>query len=148
MKKPEAIKVSKKTLKAVVVAIRAAIQYEKAAGRKIGITGEVAEVLVSHRLKLKLMINPIHPGCDAIDSQRRSYQIKSARKIGDLHKGRIGTISKHRYDFLIVALMDFNYKIKEIYKMPRSAAEKLAQKSKRRNPPIRSLALPKWQIKK
>lgn len=143
----ESIKITKQRLGAIAFAIKAAIRYEKATERKLGITGEVAEVLVSHRLKLRLLVDPIYPGCDAIDSKNNCYQIKGARRLGDLHEGRMGTISRHKYDYLILALLDFDYKIKEIYKLPSNSAEKIARRHRRRNPPIHSIAHKEWRIK-
>ena len=145
------IKVSKKILKAITLAVKAATQYEDATGRKLGITGEVAEVLASNELGLELLADPIYPGCDAIDSRGKCYQIKGARKANtqkNPRAGRIGTIASHKYDFLVLVLMDFDYKPRGmIYKLSYRKAEELAKRHKKRNPPIRSIALKKYLVK-
>ena len=54
------IKVDNKLLSKMRLAIDVALQYEAITNskRKLGITGEVGEVLVCHQLGLKLVLDP------------------------------------------------------------------------------------------
>lgn len=127
--------VSGEVKKAVAAAIKAAVRYEKLTRRKLGITGEVGEVLASDVLKLKLLLDPIAAGYDALDKQGRRYQIK-ARRVG--HKnGRIGIFSKHKFDFAVLIVFDKNYRITELWKTSFRELQPLLDKSPRRNPGYR-----------
>lgn len=115
-----------------------ALAYEKITGRKLGITGEVAEVMACDKLELKLMADPLSAGYDAVDEKGKKYQIKSKR-ITKNNRGRVGTFSKHRFDFLILILLDKNYKVIGIWKADYKKIEPLINKQKRRNPVIRDI---------
>ncbi len=133
------VKISPLIMEAVADAIRVAITYEQLTGRKLGITGEVAEVLVAKALGLSLLADSINTGYDAEDEKGQTYQIKATRKIKNLHIGRIGTIANHPFDVLVVALMDASYVIKELYSLSYAIAEPLAARHGRRNPTIREV---------
>ncbi len=106
------IKINGKIIEKVAQATKVAVEYEKLTGRKLGITGEVGEVLVCKKLGLQLMADPLSAGYDAVKAGKK-YQIKTRRV--DHRRGKIGRFSKHNFDFAILAILDKNYKIKELY---------------------------------
>ena len=55
MENPETIEIDNKLINKIKSAIDIALEYEAATNgkRKLGITGEVGEVLVCHKIKLK-----------------------------------------------------------------------------------------------
>ncbi len=118
-------------------AILAAIKYEKVTGRKLGITGEVGEILVCRELGLKLLSNPIAAGFDAIDDNSKKYQIKTRRGNTNSPGARIGTFAKYRFDYAILAILDHEYNIIELYKTTFKKLEPILQRYEKRNPPIR-----------
>jgi len=123
--------------KVVASAIRVAISYEKLTNRKLGITGEVGEVLVCSHKKLKekglkLSSNPILAGYDAIDKNGKQYQIKAKQS----DRGSLSRFSNHKFDVVIVAVFDTNYKIKELWRASYKKLEPLIAGHKRRNPSL------------
>jgi len=120
-----------KIKKLIMAIIKNAIQYEALTGRKLGITGEIGEVLVSEKLKLKLLADPQTAGFDAVKNNMH-YQIKSRRV--EHNRGKIGKFSKHKFDYAILAVLDKNYKIKELYKRRYKDLEPVLRKFKDRNP--------------
>jgi len=128
------LKITPKILKVVNEAIESAIQYEKITGRKLGITGEIAEVLISYRLGLELLIDPINPGFDAVHNGR-TYQIKSKRS--NSLNGRMSRFSEHACDYVILGIFDPKYKLTYLYKVPYNKVLPLIVNEKRRNPPLR-----------
>ncbi|OGM99669.1 MAG: hypothetical protein A2817_03815 [Candidatus Yanofskybacteria bacterium RIFCSPHIGHO2_01_FULL_39_8b] len=117
--------------------IKIALEYETLTGRKLGITGEIAEIIVCHKLGLKLLANSLSPGHDAVDERGNKFQIKSKRIIKN--KGRIGRFSMHKFDYLITILFDKNYKIIGIYKTNYKKIMPIINKHKRRNPSVREI---------
>src|SRR3989338_10721689 len=87
-------------------AIKVALTYEKLTGRKLGITGEIGEVLVCAHPKLKkyglkLIANPLSAGADAIGRHGKLVQIK-AKRPGDWRRRYLGRISKfadHNFNY-------------------------------------------------
>ena len=132
------IPITEEIRKAVFTSIKAAIKYEKLTGRKLGITGEVGEVLVCDRLKLKLLSDPISAGHDAIDEQGKRYQIK-ARRVNRAKgiKGRIGTFSKHEFDSAVLIILDENYEILKLFIGDHEKLKPVLDRHKRRNPSVR-----------
>jgi len=127
--------ITKELLAVTNAAIRVALRYEKASGRKLGITGEVAEILVCDKLGLKLLRNPISTGYDALDDKGKRYQIKSKRVINN--EGRMGSFSKHKFDFAVLVIFDEKYKIVGIWKATYKKLLPIIERHKRRNPSIR-----------
>lgn len=117
--------------------IKMALKYETLTGRKLGITGEIAEIIVCHKLGLKLSANSLSPGYDAVDKKGNTFQIKSKRIVKT--KGRIGRFSIHKFDYLITILLDKNYEIIGIYKTSYKKIIPVINKHKRRNPSIREI---------
>lgn len=120
--------------------IKIALEYETLTGRKLGITGEIAEIIVCYKLKLKLLTNSLSPGYDAVDKKGNTFQIKSKRIAKTKgKKGKIGSFSKHPFHYLITILFDKNYKIIGIYKTNYNKIMPIINKYKKRNPSIREV---------
>jgi hypothetical protein len=116
-----------------------AIKYQKLTGKKLGVTGEVGELLAARRLKLQLCSSSIEAGFDAKDKSGKKVQIKSRRsEQGEVPspKGRTGTFSKHKFDYALLVLLSDKYKILEIWRAGYASVSVLVKKHKRRNPTI------------
>ena len=92
-------------------AISPALAYEAATHgkRKLGITGEVGEVLVCHQLGLRLMLDPRSVGYDAIDREGKHVEIKTRRSESDglpRDIGRVSSFSEHEFDYALLCLLD------------------------------------------
>lgn len=134
------IPITSKIKKVVIDVIRIAILYEKLTGRKLGITGEVGEILVcSHKkfkpLGLKLLSDPISAGYDAVDKRGNCYQIK-ARRGGKTNAARLSRFSNHKFHFAVLAIFDKNYKIKELWQVSYKKLLPIIQKCTHRNPSL------------
>ena len=103
-------------------------------GRKLGITGEVGEILVCKKLNLNLLKNDIAAGYDALDSGGRRYQIKTRK--GDPDKGRLSRFSKHEFDYVVLAVLDKEYNIVELWQTTFEEIKPVIDKTKRRNPSL------------
>jgi len=119
-----------------------AIQYENYfdGKRKLGITGEIGEILTCKELNLKLVLDSINPGYDALDVNNKKVQIKACRSETleiSPNKSNIGSFSKHIYDYALMILLGRNYEIKEIWKADYSKLEPILSKKKKSNPKIR-----------
>ena len=81
MTNPETIIVDAELINKLNSAINAALVYETATHgkRKLGITGEVGELLACHQLGLKLVLDPRSEGFDAVDKYYLRVQIKTRR---------------------------------------------------------------------
>lgn len=131
------IKINNEIIKKVAQATKLAVEYEELTGRRLGITGEVGEVLVCQKLGLSLIADPLFAGYDAIDkANNEKYQIKT-RRVNHL-KGRIGSFSKHEFDFAILAILNNDYKICELYKAQSKNLKTIIEKAPKRNPSLRS----------
>lgn len=101
-------------------AIELARRYKELTGKPLGITGEVAEVLVSDLLNLQLCLAR-QSGYDSTDSEGVKYQIKGrVVKSSKSLSGRTGKINiEKEWDFLLLALLNDNFEIRQIIKAPR-----------------------------
>ncbi|MBA3046829.1 hypothetical protein KKC83_01190 [Patescibacteria group bacterium] len=147
MKKNTFIKITPSVLSAIEKVISASLEYENLTERKSGITAEVGEILICHKLNLFLIADQINAGYDAVDRKENKYQIKTRRIIGDKIKGRVGIFSKHEFDFAILVLLNKKYKFLEGWKMNYKTLCQLAEANKRRNPAIRSFIKNAEEIK-
>lgn len=135
------IRVDEKIVDKVCAAIKAALDYEEAmrGKRKIGITGEVGEVLVCHEMDLLLVLDNRARGYDAIDANGQRVEIKTRRSESDeLPKdfGRVSRFSKHPFDYALLAILDHSYRLREIWRADYDALHPIIAKQKRRNPHI------------
>ena len=124
-------------------AIKSALLYERETGhcRKLGITGEVGEVLACHQLKLKLPCNPRSTGYDAIDKHGKRVQIKTRRSEGEglpRNVGRSSSFSKHEFDYALLVLLDHDYSLCEIWRTESNDLRPIIEQQRRRNPPLAS----------
>jgi len=122
-------------------AIECAINYETIFRnkRKLGITGEVGEILACHKYRLQLVLNSQSAGYDAIDKNGNRIQIKtrkseSGEKLRDLT--RLSRFSRHEFDYCLLLLLDRNYQIYEIWKADYEKLLPLIEKEKNRNPSL------------
>jgi len=114
-----------------------AIEYYRATGKPLGITGEVGEYEAARLLGLNLA--PARaPGFDAEGPDGRRYQIKS-RSLSDISRRKsqqIGSIKlNHEWAAVLLELMDDALRTLEIWEADRAAVEAalLAPGSKARN---------------
>lgn len=116
--KCEEFEVTSKQFKIAKKAIKVAQEYEKSFGRKLGITGEIGEVLACYKLGLRLCKNSQNKGYDAIDKDRKKVQIKaksSNTKDFPTDHARIGVI-RHECDYVLMVILARNYSITEVWK--------------------------------
>jgi len=135
----QTIPIKKAMLTAVKAAIRGSLAYERATGgnRKIGITGEIGEVLACNQLGLRLCVDPRSKGVDAVDRKGRRVQIKTRRsESGGLPNdaGRIGTFSRHPFDYALLVILDREYRLAQIWQAEQARVSPLIDRQKRRNP--------------
>ena len=141
--KVDTISVDKVLIETLTLAIEAALGYEKATKgkRKLGITGEVGELLACHQLGLELVCNPNSAGYDAIDRDGACVQIKTRRnetKSLPRETGRTGRFSKHDFNYALLVLLDSNYELCEIWRADYKKLKPMIEKQERRNPSLSS----------
>lgn len=139
----QTVAVTGRMLKATRRVIKAALDYENATGgmRKVGITGEVGEVLCCKLMGLRLCIDPRSQGFDAVDRRGKRVQIKTRRSESDglpRDAGRVSTFSLHEFDYALLVLMTPDYQIAEIWRAQYAGISGLIGKQKRRNPNLAS----------
>lgn len=125
--------------------INIALEYERYFDyeRKLGITGEIGEILACFYFDLKLVKNNRNEGFDAIDENQNRIQIKSVRKEpkkGDktnLRAGRTSRFSEHEFDYCLLLLFNQKYELKEVWKANFKELKNAIEKQKRRNPSIK-----------
>jgi len=137
--KPLSVPVSDEMVRSVRRAVRAALAYEKATGgrRKMGITGEVGEVLACHALGLRIAVSPRNQGYDAVDRGGRHVQIKTRRSESPglpRDVGRIGTFSAHPFHYALLVILDHEYRLVEIWRASYRDIWPVIETQKRRNP--------------
>ena len=135
----ETIILSEKVLDTIQRTIAAALEYEQQTdgARKMGITAEVGEVLVCHQLGLRLVKESRSKGYDAIDSECKRVEVKTRRSESVGMPGNAGTtsrFSKHPFDYALLALLDHNYKLCEIWRAEYDALQPIL--TKRPNPSL------------
>jgi len=135
------ITVDSELIEKVDQAILAALGYERATGaaRKLGITGEVGEVLICKELGLSMMRNPRSEGYDAMDKAGGLVQIKTRRsESGDIPKksGRLSSFSKHKYDYALLGILDSTYQLTEVWRADYQTIEPIVSKQERGNPSL------------
>ena len=131
------ITINQTILKVVHKIILDALEYEKITGRKLGITGEVGEILACDKLKLKLLADPLSAGYDAEDDDGNRYQIKSKRIINN--SGRVGTFAKHKFDCFVMILFGKKYQVTGIWKGSYKKIEPIIKRHQRRNPTVQEI---------
>ena len=140
---PKTIIVDDNLVNVLKPAIAAALAYEEATKgrRKLGITGEVGELLACHQLGFKLTLNPRSEGFDAIDKDGLRVQIKTRRSESrGLPRGssRTSRFSKHEFDYALLVLLDHDYQLYEIWRADYEKLRPVIESQKRRNPSLSS----------
>ncbi len=143
MIKPETIRIDEKLIDKLKLAIRAELSYEKATNgkRKLGITGEVGEVLACKQLGLELVLDSRSQGFDAIDKNGLKVQIKTRRSESEglpRDMGRTSRFSKHKFDYALLVLLDHNYQLCEIWRASYKKLKPIIEKQKRWDPSLSS----------
>ena len=141
MESPKIIKIDNKLINKVKLAIDVALEYEAATNgkRKLGITGEVGEVLVCYHLGLRLVLDSRSEGFDAFDKDGSRVQIKTRRsesKELPRNASRTSSFSKHRFDYALLALLDHGYQLCEVWRADYKKLKPIIEKQKRRAPNI------------
>jgi len=136
---PKAIKIDNKLINIIKSAINVALEYEAATNgkRKLGITGEVGEVLVCHQLGLRLVLDSRSEGFDAVDKDRLLVQIKTRRGESEglpPDAGRTSRFSEHPFNYALLALLDHKYELREIWRADYNKLKPIIEKQKRRSP--------------
>ena len=98
-----------------------AAKYYRLTGKPLGVTGEVGEYEVARLLSLQLETART-PGYDATDQQGKKYQIKtrSLNAKGRAKAQRTGKLNDKDWDAALLALMDENLKMIEIWEAERA----------------------------
>ncbi|MBE9483144.1 MAG: hypothetical protein IMY88_05630 [Chloroflexi bacterium] len=143
MENPKTIQVDNKLINIIKSAIDVALEYEAATNgkRKLGITGEVGEVLVCHQLGLRLVLDSRSEGFDAMDKDGLRVQIKTRRSETEglpRDAGRTGIFSKHEFDYALLVLLDHEYELREIWQVDYNKLKPIIEKQKRRQPNLSS----------
>lgn len=101
-----------------------AVEYHRATGKPLGVTGEIAEAEAARALGLALM-DARSPGYDAerrLGSRVERIQIKGRWKRAGANWGRVPLINcdKH-FDTVMLVLLQGEYDLFEIWEAPRAA---------------------------
>jgi len=143
MTTPETITVDDKLTNKLKPIIHAALEYETATRgkRKLGITGEVGELLVCYQLGLGLVLDSRSEGFDAIDKDGLRVEIKTRRSESEglpSDAGRTSRFSKHEFDYALLGLLDRKYEVCQIWRADYDKLKPIIEKQKRRDPNLSS----------
>ena len=124
-----------------------AAKYYRLTGKPLGVTGEVGEQEVARLLHLEL--EPARsPGYDAKDQQGKTYQIKT-RSLDAESRAKTqntGRLNDKDWDAALLALMDENLEVLEIWEANREDVEReLNRPGSRGRNERRQLSLSKFQ---
>ena len=98
-----------------------AARYYRLTGKPLGVTGEIGEQEVARLLRLQLE-GARSPGYDAKDHQGKTYQIKT-RSLNAASRAKTqntGKLNDKDWDAALLALMDENLEILEIWEANRA----------------------------
>lgn len=113
----ETISITNQILDKLNESIKASLEFEKLTGKQLNITSTVGEVLICHKLKLKLVVNDINAGFDALDKKLR-VQIKT-RRYENNDNAMTGSLldknNKVPFDYAILILLNKDYTFKEYH---------------------------------
>jgi hypothetical protein len=144
-KKIATIKITTDFVNKLQKAISAALEYEEKSNwkRKLGITGEVGEILVCYycrMLGLRLVADPRAEGFDAVDRYKNKVEIKTRRSESNNEPkltGRMSRLSKHKFDYALLAFLNRKYELIRVWKLPHNKVIKLKYDD-RRGPNLKS----------
>lgn len=140
---PKWIAIDDKLVDKIKLAIEAALAYENVTRgkRKLGITGEVGEVLLCRQFGLRLMLDTRSEGFDALDGDGKRVEIKTRRsESADLPRdaGRVSKFSEHPFDYALLGLLDSKYRLCEVWRAEYNVLRPVIEKQKRKNPSLSS----------
>lgn len=143
MTAPEVITVDDELIDMFKPAIDAALKYEATTHgkRKLGITGELGELLACRHLGLRLTLDSRSVGFDAMDKDGLRVQIKTRRSESEglpRDQGRTSRFSKHEFDYALLVLLDHEYQLSEIWRADYNELKPIIERQKRRNPSLSS----------
>lgn len=137
----EFIAITPELLAAIQAAIAADLRYQglTRSGRKLGITGEVGEILVCAALGLNLATNPRAEGYDAMDQDGLRVQIKTRR--GEKlelprDSGRLSRFADHPFDYALMVILTREYRLSGVWRADADVLAPVIRKHKRRDPAI------------
>lgn len=157
------VKIESRIVEKIQQIVKIALEYEEYFDyeRKLGITGEVGEILACYYFDLELMKGSRNKGYDALDSDKYRVEIKTLRKEpkkgvdSNLKAGRISSFSKHQFDYCLLLLLDQKYTVKEVWKADFEKLKVIIEKEAKRNPSIKEfvkradrVVIPKKLVKK
>lgn len=102
---------------------------------------DYGEYVVAKKLKLELEKNS-QKGYDAVDSKKKTYQVKARRQTERNNSSQLGVIrniDKKPFDFLVAVIFNSDFSIKAMWKFPISMIKKYARFSKHQNGHILTL---------
>lgn len=111
--------------------------------RKLGVTGEIGEILACKYWDLKLVKDGGNEGFDAIDVEMNQVQIKSINKQtskkekADIRAGRVGEFSNYRFDYCLLLIFNYKYELKEVWKTEYNTIQPVLEKHTSRNPGVK-----------
>jgi hypothetical protein len=139
----EKVKVKLETIEKMKTIKNLAVDYEQLFSfeRRLGITGELGEILLCYLFDLDLVKNNINDGFDALDKANKKIQIKSIRKSPSNKKtndgGRLSRFSEHEFDYCLLISFDKHYSPTGVWKANKEDLGPIIAKHKRRNPTVR-----------
>jgi hypothetical protein len=137
------VKVKLETVEKMKTIKNLAVEYEQLFSfeRRLGITGELGEILLCYLFDLDLVKNNINDGFDALDKDNKKIQIKSVRKKPNNKKtndgGRLSRFSEHEFDYCLLISFDKYYSPTGVWKANKEDLVPIIEKHKRRNPTVR-----------
>ena len=142
----EPIKIDDEIMNVVESVIKVALEYDALPGRrKLGITGEIGEVLVCYHLRdslgLRLVQDPRSEGYDAKDSDGLKVQVKTRRSESPglpRDVGRTSSFSQHSFDYALLGILDHEYRLHGVWRAGYDSLKPIIEKREGRNPSLSS----------
>lgn len=121
------ISINSKTTKLLNDVIKIAIDFEALTGKQLNITGLVGEILISQKLKLKLVVNDINQSFDAFDKDNKKVQIKARRYKGNDTAMTGPLLDKDfnvSYHYAILVLLNEDYTYLDHFRIDKTQIQK------------------------
>lgn len=121
------IKITDEIIDKLNDAIKISLDFENLTGKQLNITSVVGEILTSHKLKLRVVVNDINESFDAFDKNHKKVQIKTRRYKG-VDSAMTGPLLDKNfnvpYDYAILTLLNTDYSFKEFFRIEATAIKK------------------------
>lgn len=112
------IAISDEIIEKLNSAIETSLDFEQLTKKQLNITSIVGEVLACRVHNLKLMVDDINEGFDALDQNGKRVQIKTRRYKG-VKSALTGPLLDKKYDtpfdYAVLVLLDEKYKLMDSY---------------------------------